>query len=123
LPEGHAHQKSLNRLQFTYDRKARTWSEVQSMSTPTYYRCQQDILHANGKVYLSVPNGGARKGGVIYVSSDKGKTWGTYYRMPEDAYFGYSAMVDMGGGDIGLAYESGGIENVRDISFVRVARQ
>jgi hypothetical protein len=118
-----AHQKSLNRLQFTYDRKTRTWNEMQSMTTPTYYRCQQDILHANGKVYLSVPNGGGRKGGVIYVTSDRGKTWDTYYKMPEDAYFGYSAMVDMGGGDIGLAFESGGIENVRDISFVRIAKQ
>ena len=33
------------------------------------------------------------------------------------------SMVDMGGGDIGLAFESGGIENVRDISFVRIAKQ
>lgn len=59
----------------------------------------------SGVVLLSMPSAAGRRNGQIRVSLDDGQTWpGVYFVTKE--YFGYSVLVDLGGGEIGLMYEA-----------------
>jgi hypothetical protein len=97
--------KKQNRHVFTYNRKTGKWTDPVKLTVPTHHSCEQDILAHEGKVYLSAPRGPGRSNGCIYVSDDKGASWKVHHEMKSGDYFGYSSMVALDGGGIGLLSE------------------
>lgn len=101
---GRARKKNLNRLLFTYDAQKKIWGDARSLSVPTHYSCQQDLLIDGKNIYISVPLGPGRTNGGIYLSQDLGQTWKLHHKMKEGGVFGYSSMV-MLDGEIGVLAE------------------
>ena len=68
---------------------------------------------------ISLPTPGGRKDGVVYVSTDGGKTW-PVRRDIIPGYFAYSALIQLDDATVGLFYESNGY---RDIRFIQLPVQ
>ncbi len=117
--------KVKGRLMYTYNRKTKKWGELQMLPAKTYYSCQQDLMRFNDKLYTSFPTGKGRANGVVYSSTDNGKTWTPEFKLPKDRNFGYSALVGLEDGSIGIVYEtkSNNVKGVNlDIVFKKLSK-
>ena len=97
--------KVKGRVLFTYNRATKAWGELKMLPVYSWYSCEQDMVSVGNTIYLSVPAGNNRNKGRIYASDDKGQNWRVHYELPKEDYFGYSALVALDGGGLGLVYE------------------
>ncbi|MFM9872900.1 MAG: exo-alpha-sialidase [Fimbriimonadaceae bacterium] len=74
-----------------------------------------------GVVLLSMPGAMGRRNGLIRVSTDDGQTWPGSFNVTKD-YFGYSVLVDLGGGELGLMYEGATGSASDPNTFIRFIR-
>ena len=92
------------RLNMTYDRKSKQWSEATPFPAPHYWRCSVDLVSDGKFLYLATPTAG-RTQGHLYRSADEGVTWDEVAQLNGDDHFGYSSLVVLENGDIGILAE------------------
>lgn len=88
------------------------WSDfkvIEELADPT---CHAGLLRTrfstsgqSGVILLSMPGAMGRRNGSVFLSVDDGTSWSKGFPVTKD-YFGYSAMVNMGNGEVGLVYEA-----------------
>jgi len=89
-----------------------SWTETSKADELVAAQCNGSMLtltdgtgQLTNTVLCSLPRGPGRKNGVIYVSSDGGKTWPVFKQVIPGA-FAYSAIVQLDAETIGLFYET-----------------
>lgn len=106
---------SPKRLNMIYDRTAKRWSAPVPFPQPAHWRCEVDVINDQGVLYLTTPTKG-RSHGVLYRSTDEGKTWEKLALLTEGA-FAYSSLVKLDADTIAVVSER---EN-GDIVFQKVS--
>ncbi|MFC4991603.1 sialidase family protein [Rubritalea tangerina] len=116
---------SPKRLNMTYNRKTNSWSDTTPFPQPHTWRCEVDLISDGKSLYLATPTQ-SRTQGRLYRSDDEGKTWQEIAKLNGEGHFGYSALVVLKNGDIGILAERGRQKQgnrmlLNDIVFQRVS--
>lgn len=116
---------SPQRLNMTYDRDTETWSDAVPFPEPHHWRCMVDLVNDGKALYMATPTRG-RDHGRLYRSKDEGETWKEIAELSDGDHFGYSSLVVLKDGDIGVLAERGrqslpdGVTILNDIVFQRI---
>jgi len=94
-----------NRLNMTYDRTNKTWGEPVPFPAPHRWKCEVDLVSDGKSLYMATPLTPLRHQGRLYRSDDEGKTWKEIAKLTGSEYFGYSALVILKNGDVGILAE------------------
>jgi sialidase-1 len=105
-----------------------TWSEAKAVEALVDPVCHASLLRwrfgaglKKGVLIFAQPGASGRQHGQVRVSLDDGVTWpGTFQVMK--GYFGYSVLVDLGGGEVGLLYEGANGSASDPAMFLRFMR-
>lgn len=121
------HDKGMRAMAISED-GGESWGEVyldEALNTPV---CQANILRYSWPetkgakdaniIMFSSPRGKGRQQMTVWISRDDGKTW-PEQRLINAGGAGYSNMVVLSDGQVGLLYEK---DNYKTISFVRSIR-
>jgi len=115
---------SPKRLNMTYERKNRQWSEAIPFPAPHAWRCEVDLVSDGKSLYLATPLNNSRTQGRLYRSDDEGVSWQEVAKLSDKDHFGYSALVVLKNGDIGILAERARKKGKRavlaDIVFHRI---
>ncbi|NWK55629.1 exo-alpha-sialidase [Verrucomicrobiaceae bacterium N1E253] len=116
---------SPQRINMTYERKSQRWSEALPFPAPHHWRCEVDLVNDGKFLYMATPLTRSRTQGRLYRSHDEGKSWKEVAKLSGDDHFGYSSLVVLKNGDIGILAERARLKSKTtpvnaDIVFKRI---